>query len=267
MMRTCLLLLTLTLLARVPLPAQSAELTLTYLGNMGVLLRHGATTVVIDGLHRGALREYAAVPPVLLEPLEQARDPFRRLDLALTTHRHRDHFDAASVAARLAADARVTYVAPEETVALLRQQAAVSADDPRVRAVAPPPRGERQMSIGGLDVTVVDLPHNPTPTGAVQNVGFLVDLGGMRVLHVGDADPTAARFDVHALARRRIDVAVVPFWYLTGADHAVRRSVGARTWVASHVPPANADAVRQQVHASVPDAIVLTTPGERHALR
>lgn len=266
-MRICLRLLALLATSAAVVPAQPPDVVLTYLANMGVLLRHGGTTVVVDGLHRGELRTYAAVPPSLLEPLEQARAPFERIDLVLTTHRHRDHFDAASVAARLATDPQVVYVAPRETIEILRQRSAAAADAARVRAVVPPAGGEQSMTVAGVAIAVLDLPHNPTPTGSVDNVGYLLDLGGMRVLHVGDADAAAARFDVHGLARRSVDVAIVPFWYLTGEDAAVRRSIGARTWFATHVPPADAAAVRRQVLARVPEAVVLTTPGERHALR
>ncbi len=250
-----------------PLPAQSGEVTLTYLANMGVLVERGDTRIVIDGLHRGGLREYAAVPAALLDPLEQARAPFPALALALTTHRHLDHFDAHSVAARLAADSAVVYLAPRETVDSLHARTTLRHPHPRVRAVLPPGQGETRFGFGGVEVAVLDLPHNPTPTGPVTNVGFLLDLAGFRILHVGDADPDRKRFDPHRLSQRAVDVAVVPFWYLTGADDAVRKSIGARLWVATHVPPADTASVRRQVLARMPGALVLTAPGERHRLR
>ena len=113
---------------------------------------------------------------------------------------------------------------------------------------------------------MLDLPHNPTPSRRVANVGFLVELDGIRILHVGDADPAAASFGAHHLAGR-VDVAIVPFWYLTGEDDGVRRAIGARVWVATHIPPSDTASVRRQVLARTPGAIVLTAPGERHALR
>ncbi len=266
-MRALLVLLIVAAARAIALPAQSPRVVLTYLANMGVLLEGGEKRIVIDGFHRGGLPEYAAVPPELLAPLEQAREPFGALDLVLTTHRHLDHFDAGSVVARLGADTGVAYVAAPETVDSLYARTTLPTRHSRVRGVAPPEHGEQRLTVSGIGVAVLDLRHNPTPSRRVANVGFLLELEGLRILHVGDADPTGANFDPHRLAARRVDVAIVPFWYLTGRDDTVRRSIGARIWVATHVPPSDTAAVRRQVLARTPRAIVLTTPGERHALR
>jgi L-ascorbate metabolism protein UlaG (beta-lactamase superfamily) len=264
--RTLLLFLAMGCTPLTALPAQRPGVTVTYLGNMGVLLEGGGRRLVIDGLHHGELAEYAAVPPEMLRSLEGAHAPFEALDVAFTTHRHRDHFNAQSVAARLAADSAVVYVAARETVESLFARSSLAPGHSRVHGVVPPPgRGER-VRAGGLSLEILDLPHNPTPTRRVANVGLLVEVGGLRVLHVGDADPVTASFISHGLAGR-VDVAIVPFWYLTGEDDAVRSAIGARDWIATHVPPADTGQVRGQVLARVPGAIVLTRPGEWHFLK
>lgn len=265
-MRQLLMLLALAGAATGTARSQDPPLTLTYLGNMGVLLERGARKVVIDGFHRGGLPEYAAVPPGLLGPLEGNREPFTGLSLALTTHRHPDHFDPRSVAARLATDSAVAYAAAAETVETLFTQAGVARGHPRLSAPEPGP-GRAVPLAGALAwASVIELPHNATRR-SVANVGFLLDFAGIRVLHVGDADPTMATYGPLRLAARGVDVAIVPFWYLTGDDDAVRRSIGARVWVASHVPLADTASVRRQVLARVPEAIVLAAPGERHPIR
>ncbi len=266
-MRPLRLALILTAIPAASLPAQAKRVSLTYLANMGVLLECDDRRVVIDGLHRGALAEYASVPPALLAPLEQARAPFARLDLALTTHRHHDHFDAASVAARLGADTGTRYLAATETADSLYARTSLRAGHPQVLGIDPSPGGEQRVMVSGLDVTVLHLPHNPTASRRVANVGFLLACNGLRILHVGDADPTAANYDPHHLADRSVDIAIVPFWYLTGSDDAVRRSIGARLWVASHIPLADTAGVRRQVLDRVPEAVVLTRPGEEYELR
>ncbi len=249
------------------LPAQEPGVALTYLGNMGVLLEGGGRRLVIDALHRGELAGYAPVPPDLLGPLEAAGHPFAALDLAFTTHRHRDHFHAGAVAARLDADDRIVYVAARETVDSLLAAVPGVSRGTRVHGVLPPAGGGTRVVAGDLELEVLDLPHNPTPSRRVANVGLLVEVGGLRVLHVGDADPSVGTYASHGLPSRRVDLAIVPFWYLTGEDDAVRRAIGARRWIATHVPPADTGQVRRQVLARVPDALVLTRPGERLLLR
>jgi L-ascorbate metabolism protein UlaG (beta-lactamase superfamily) len=250
-----------------PLAAQEAGLTITYLGNMGVLAEGGGRRVVIDGFHRGELEPYAAVPPRLLGALEYARPPFERLDLAFTTHRHRDHFNAQSVAARLVRDSAMPYVAARETVESLVARSSLPPRHPRLHPVLPPPGGAAALTVGSLTIEVLDLPHNPTPSTRVANVGLLVELAGFRLLHVGDAHPTAENFLPHHLDERGVDVAIVPFWYLTDEGDAVRRAIGARTWIATHIPPADSAQVRARVMRTVPAAIVLVRPGERFVVR
>src|SRR5690606_10867358 len=175
LMRPLLVALTLLAAPAASLPAQSPRAALTYLANMGVLLDCGGRRVVIDGLHRGALAQYPSVPPALLAALEQARPPIARLDLALTTHRHHDHFDAASVAARLGADSGTRYLAATETVDSLYARTALAARHPRVLGVDPPAGGEQRLTVAGVDVSVLHLPHNPTRSRRVANVGFLLE--------------------------------------------------------------------------------------------
>ncbi|MBM4188789.1 MAG: MBL fold metallo-hydrolase [Gemmatimonadetes bacterium] len=247
--------------ALAPLVAQT-PLRLTYLGNMGVLLEHAGKRVVIDGFHRGALADYASVPPTILTALESAAEPYRRIDLALTTHRHLDHFDHRAVAARLAADSTIVYLAARETVDSLVARSAVSARDPRIRAVVPPNGGAADLTLNGVAVRVLDLPHNATPTATVANVGFIVDLGGIRVLHVGDANPDRDRYRGHRLNADPVDVAVLPYWYFLGRNRAaLLAAIPARHYVASHIGPTDTTKVSSELAGAIDNLTLLLSPG------
>ena len=239
-------------------------LRLTYLGNMGVLLEVGEQRVVIDALHRGELPGYAALPPDLLAELEGATGRLQRLDVALTTHRHLDHFAAASVAARLRADSAVHYIAPTQIVDTLRILAAGSFGS-RVHPVTPPPDGRSELVPNGIRIAVLDLPHHRVRRSA-QNVGYLIRIGGLTILHVGDADRDPARFAPHRLAAERIDVAIIPSWYLDQAPETIRREIAARTVVVSHVSPSDTAKIRREVSQNWPGAVVLARPGEQFSL-
>jgi L-ascorbate metabolism protein UlaG (beta-lactamase superfamily) len=242
-------------------------LQLTYLANMGVLLEVGDRRVVIDGLHRAELEGTPAVPPLHLAALEGATGAFRRIDVALTTHRHLDHFAAASVAARLRADSAVHYLAPREVVDTLWARGAAPSFAARVHPITPTPKGRVHYALAGVRIAALDLPHNPTRTPRAQNVGYLIRVGGVTILHVGDADPDGARFAPHRLAAERIDVAVLPSWYVTEASEMVRREIAPRTVVVSHVWVADTARVRRDVERLWPGAIVLTRPGETFRIR
>ena len=77
------------------------------------------------------------------------------------------------------------------------------------------------MTVGSVPVRVLRIRHNPTRRLPEQHVGFLIGEAAP-VLHVGDADPAADNF---GLLRNlpKVDVALLPFWYVL--DDASRRFV------------------------------------------
>lgn len=240
----------------------AARLEITYLANMGVLLEVGNRRIVIDGLHRAELDGTPSIPPELLGPLETATGRMRGVEAVLTTHRHLDHFSARSVAARLAADPIIHYLAPAEVIDTLRAHGSLPFPT-RIHGLTPPPGGRIDVDLGGIRVTALDLPHNPTRTPRAQNIGYLIRLNGITILHVGDADPTAQRYAPHNLPAERIDVAILPTWYLTEASALVRRHIAPRKVVASHVWLGATEKNRRDVEREWPGATVLMRPGER----
>ena len=245
------------------LDAQRAPtLEVTYLANMGVLLESGNRRVVIDGFHRAELDGTPPIPPELLKPLEAATGRMRGVEVALTTHRHLDHFAARSVRARLAADPIIHYVAPSEIIDTLRAHGALVLPT-RIHGLTPPAGGRLDLDVAGIRITALDLPHNPTRTPRAQNIGYLIRLNGITILHVGDADPTAERYAPHNLPAERIDVAILPTWYVTGSSDLVRRHIGPRRVVASHVWLYATEKLRRDVEREWPSATVLMKPGER----
>ena len=241
-------------------------LAVTYLANMGVLLEVGNRRIVIDGFHHGELDGAPDVPRELLVPLESATGTMRGIEVALTTHRHLDHFAWRSVSARLAADPIIHYVAPSEVVDTLRAHGAIPVPN-RVHGLTPPAGGRTKIDLGGIRVSALDLPHNPTRSPRAQNVGYLIRLNGLTILHVGDADPVAERYIPHKLTAEKIDVAILPTWYLTGSSTLVRDHIAPRQVIASHVWDGDTTKIRRDVLREWPNAIVLTRPGERLQIR
>ena len=244
-------------------PRSAPPLELTYLANMGVLLEVGNRRVIIDGLHRAELEGTPPIPPDLLGPLESGTGRMRPIEIAMTTHRHLDHFSASSVAARLRADPIIHYLAPAEIFDTLRARGASASFLNRVHPLAPPSGGRLELNLAGIRVTALDLPHNRTRTPRAHNVGYLIRLDGITILHVGDADPNAERYAPHNLPAERIDVAIVPTWYLTDGADLVRQQIAPRMVVASHVWLGDTTRVRRDVQRHWPAATVLMRPGER----
>jgi L-ascorbate metabolism protein UlaG (beta-lactamase superfamily) len=66
--------------------------SITYTGNMGVLINNDKTAIWIDGLHEYYGTEYLNPPDSILEKAFSKTTPFNHLQWLLFTHYHRDHF-------------------------------------------------------------------------------------------------------------------------------------------------------------------------------
>lgn len=165
---------------------------LTYYGHACFALTDGKTKLIIDPYLSG--NPLAPIGPEAVET-----------DYILVTHGHGDHLgDAVTIANRTGA--------PVVT----------SAD------MAPALGGARVIAgnIGGTmplpfgSVKLVPAIHSSGVPGALA-CGFIVELGGRRVYHMGD---TALTRDFELLAEPTIDAALIPIgdWYTMGPEDALR---------------------------------------------
>lgn len=231
-----------------------------YVANAGVLLSIGGARILIDAPIREGIPPYATSSASERERLEGALPPYDRVDAILVTHWHEDHFSAEAVAAHLASNPRAVLVSSPEVVDRVRAVAPGTLHA-RLRAVLPQPGQAELVHVGSLPVRVLRIRHNPTRRLPEQHVGFLV---GERpsVLHTGDADPTAANFAVLKTVPR-VDVALVPFWYVQAAANRtlVTELIQPRQIIAMHLPSNDADRVRRSLDEAGVQAFLLVTPG------
>jgi L-ascorbate metabolism protein UlaG (beta-lactamase superfamily) len=238
-------------------PPAKGRLAITALANAGVMLSDGRSAVLIDALFRDGIAGYARLEEGERGRLEKALSPYDAVRLILVTHWHADHFEAGAVTAHLGNNRNARAVVAAQ----------VAAKMPGVRnvEVATPDRGRIDRSeVNGLPVLVVRLAHNPSRNFPEEHVGQAVRLAGRLVLHVGDADPTAANFrSAEPLAP--VDVAIVPYWYLLSETGRaiVRDQLRARHVIAVHVEPDKSARIEADVTKAWPGAKVFKRQGDR----
>lgn len=236
--------------------AQECGVEVTYLANEGVLLRSGETKVVVDALFRNAMQPYLNHTPETRKALEGGEGEFAGIAAALATHQHADHFDAESVAEFLRNHPRALFAAHAGVTALVQKQAA--APEKQLRASSTDSR--ESLELNGIRVGVLRLFHNGRK--ADLNVGYILHLGGKKVLHVGDALDTVENFRRFELASEKLDVALLPYWYAMSEEGIaiVRDHVKAANVIFIHVPPAEADEVRAVTSKHFPASTILEKP-------
>jgi L-ascorbate metabolism protein UlaG (beta-lactamase superfamily) len=238
--------------------AQQNGVSLTFLANEGVLLSAGGKHVLIDGLFLKYKRGYAVPADSTLAALQRARPPFDSVDVVLVTHRHGDHFHPAPVAAHLRANPRATLVTSQQVIDSLRRYAPARAlTSERLVSRTMRPGTRRREVVSGIAVELLGLPHGGHPH--VEHLGYIVELGGRRVLHVGDTEISEETFAPFRLDTSRIDVALLPYWAVTGRNErrVIERWIRPRQVVAFHVGARDAAKSEREVRAAMPEAVTL----------
>jgi L-ascorbate 6-phosphate lactonase len=209
------------------------QAALSWFGQASFAARGGGRTVLFDpflSAYPGRLFPSPLLP-------EQAAD----VDVVFCSHEHVDHLDVPSVGAIATASPEAIFVVPSPIVDMVTETG-VSPD--RVVGLQP---GD-VTDVAGLTVRAVPACHGVTMEdaygfgenlsgGLIRFLGFIVDLGGVRVYHAGDT----IHYDgmEEALGDSAIDVALLP---INGrdAEREARNIVGnlnhrEAAWLASRI--------------------------------
>jgi L-ascorbate metabolism protein UlaG (beta-lactamase superfamily) len=235
--------------------------TVTFLANEGVMLASGETKVLIDALFQKYERGYAVPHDSTQRALASARGPFDGVDLVLVTHRHGDHFHPAPIAAHMRANAQATLVTSRQVIDSLRGRLTLAAlREPRIAARTTAPGLQRREVINGVSVHLLGLPHGGRRHRQVEHLGFLVELGGRRILHVGDTDFEGGVFERLRLDTAGVDIALLPSWMVTSEEgrQVITRWIRPRQVVAFHVGIGDERQSMREVRRSMPGAVIFT---------
>ncbi|MFP4004035.1 MAG: MBL fold metallo-hydrolase [Alphaproteobacteria bacterium] len=240
---------------------------LCHIANAGFALRAPEGTVLIDALFRSGLPDYPRASDELNERLETGTVPFDDVRFVVVSHAHDDHFDPEALVrhARHNAGARyiVTPQARERMIAAGLPDAAAN----RVHAIYPATNETRRMAHHGIAVTVYRVSHGEGhPT---QNIGTLIEAGGVTVFHTGDMEPDADELAEAGLEKLKVEVALVPFWVLMSEEsrELMRATFAADWFVPMHLPAEEQDwmaeygglaGLRRQIEDRVQNAIWMT---------
>ena len=153
------------------------NVTITWLGHAGFMLRTEELTVYID--------------PYVLPAYVGFED---QADLILITHEHYDHCSPEGIRKVRRSDS--TTLVPESCGLQFKGDA---------RRIVEGDMLTGDLAIKGLDIEVIpaynkDKPYHPQGSG----VGYIVTLGGLRIYHAGDSDFIPQMKDISA------DVALLP---------------------------------------------------------
>ena len=245
------------------LDGAQADITITQLANAGVIISDGKTRVMIDGMVVEPYSVYGGLPDDVAAMFRQASGPFADIDLALISHRDHEHNQPAYACEFAKKSSGTLFVSSSQVFGLMRERCrALVTTSPRFRVIDVQYSEPQVIEQGGARVTVFLLSHGSNKAAAIQNYGYLVEIGGVTVLHIGDAAMAPADFQTAGLDLKKVDAALIPFLYFQPGPGAavIREFLDARVKVAVHIPPGEMEEVKAYMTENFPTVTILDAP-------
>src|SRR5262249_20484232 len=153
---------------------------------------------------------------------------------------HADHFDPLAVSRHLSSNQQALFVSTPQAVEKLKTAETQFASLKSRVIAAAPKEGERvRIAHRGIAAQALNVHHGRNRP--VENLGFLGESAGLKLLHMGDAGATGAALAIYKLQKEVIDIVFVPYWYFLpdGLKKAVSEQPRPRHIVVMHIPPLN----------------------------
>lgn len=203
-------------LARPPNAACEDDVRLYWLGQAGFVVEAGSVRLLVDPYLSDSLaRKYRgtryAHVRMMASPIQPAE--IDRVDLVLCTHRHTDHMDPDTLQPLARAFPALRFLVPRASMAEAERRCGVGSDrliGVDAEDVVEPVRGVRVRPV----VSAHESPE-PDADGRHEWLGYVIDLGGLRIYHSGDCVPYDGL--VETVRRLAPDVALLP---VNGRDQA-----------------------------------------------
>ena len=233
----------------------------TYVANEGVMIEAGGRKILIDSLHRFYRETYAYPTDPVKNDLEPAKGIFAKADLVLVSHIHGDHFSAESVGLHLLNNPSASLASSPQVIDAVKKDFGEARKFPsRLKAI--PYEWKKTNSYNGkIRIDFLGLRHVNPQFADIQNFGHVIETGGLKFLHIGDADMADENFEAFGLEKAGIDVAFIPYWFLLSKEgrELVDRQFNPKQIVAVHIPPAESESLKKQLEELDPRVTAFTT--------
>lgn len=208
---------------------------ISYIANQGVFIEYNGKRVLIDALHDEYLPYYQETRIPYRVMLNSASAPFERVDLFLVTSALGDHFDKALTVEFFEKHRESILIAPEQVLDTLGNLTHLAAQFYPIRKTD----SGLVYAMDGINIRTFPLSHAFDEHGAwVDNMAYLIDFEGLKILHVGDANILPENLNrIQKEIGKGVDYAILPDWFFDKKEDIakVKKQIKAKKFIVAHV--------------------------------
>ena len=214
---------------------------------------------MIDALFDNYYKDYLSPDESTIKNMMDGKAPFDNLQVLLSTHVHRDHYEAQITGkflinhdeSKLLSTKQIHDDLKENYSSFKTIEKQIITHERNVYTV-------REV-VNGIPVMTFFIHHTGGEgTKSIENMGFIITLNGKHILHLGDSDMDINRFKSLDLKQYNIDIALVPYWYLADDKGAQILSEWIRpeNIIGIHFPIVGSPLLLEEIAMSQPESKV-----------
>jgi len=211
------------------------SITITYTGNMGILIEASDTSILIDGLHEKYGDDYLFPPRTLVNQLITTnKGSYTPPSVLLFSHKHGDHYSS-----KLANEFIKNN--PSGIVIGSKQISEEINDKEKTVLITTNDYSKQDFFYKDVKIRAFKIDHAGARHKAIENVGYIITVGKKNFLHVGDTSWNLEHkmFDTLKMKDEKIDVAFLPYWMLLEKDakKLIKQYFKNSQIIATHISP------------------------------
>ena len=205
------------------------SIQLTYTGNMGVVVESENATWWLDGVHEFYKREYQHLPDSIFQHALAGRPPFGKLKGLTFSHYHSDHFSAALTNRLIATHPSILVTGSHQVGDFISTERFTDGWNKNGIIYSDEATASR--------LEAYNLAHTwPSRHSAVKNIMYSLLINGLRITHLGDADPEGSAYLQTAFLNA--DILIIPVWFINSTKgRTILNSSAAKKIVVTHITP------------------------------
>ena len=162
----------------------------TYIANSGFIVTVGTNNIMFDGLFQNGMNKYLEPDEQTVNLIKNGLHPFNDIDVVFISNFQADHFDPYLATQFMLHNDHAKLVCPQQVI---NKMMIFTADFPKIKSriieATPVVNQYDRMMVNGFEIVACNVKHEKAENDHVENMGYLVNMNGVKVFHSGDSDP------------------------------------------------------------------------------